>query len=89
MKSKKYPAESELQEKTKLRVKEESVPYGRFTSNKADSGLGISLFQAKRRLSKRAKRSAKEIRWALGIVGIGAGPKDLSENFRAYSRRAK
>jgi len=55
-------------------------------SDKVELSPGMSLAQAKKRLNKSVKRSAKEIRWALGIVGIGEGPKDLSENMRAYLR---
>ncbi len=49
----------------------------------------MSLAQAKKRLGKPVKRDAKEIRWAMGIAGIGAGPKDLAENMRAYLRGDK
>jgi hypothetical protein len=89
MKAKKYLTQGKLSEKTEPRVKEEGVRYGRELSHKARLGPGMSLAQAKKRLSKPVKRSAKEIRWALGIAGIGEGPKDLSENMRAYLRRDK
>ena len=89
MKAKKYLTPGKLSEKTEPRVKEEDVRYGRQLPQKAGLSLGVSLAQAKKRLSKPVKRSAKEIRWALGIVGIGEGPKDLSENLRAYLRRDK
>jgi hypothetical protein len=46
--------------------------------------MGISLAEAKKRLSRPVKRSEKDIEWALGIVGIGEGPADLSENMRVY-----
>jgi hypothetical protein len=87
--SKKTSTQNDLFEKTEPRVKEEGVRYGRHVSHKAGPSLGLSLAQAKKRLSKPVKRSAKEIRWALGIAGIGEGPKDLSENMRAYLRREK
>ena len=89
MKAKKYHTQGKLSEKTDPRVKEEGVRYGRQRSQKAGISLGMSLAQAKKRLNKPMKRSAKEIRWAMGIAGIGAGPRDLSENMRAYLRRDK
>ena len=89
MKAKKHLTQNDLFEKTEPRVKEEGVRYGRHVSHKAGTSLGLSLTQAKKRLSKPVKRSVKDIRWALGIVGIGEGPKDLSENMRAYLRRNK
>jgi hypothetical protein len=87
MKAKKYLSQNGLLEKTEPRVKEEGVRYGRQLSHKAGLSPGMSLAQAKKRLSKPVKRSAKEIRWAMDIAGIGEGPKDLSENMRAYVRR--
>lgn len=89
MKTKKYLSRKELSEGNEPRVKEKGGPYARQMSYKATLNIGISLTQAKKRLSKPVKRSAKDIRWALGIVGIGEGPKDLSENMRAYLRREK
>jgi hypothetical protein len=89
MKANKYFPQGKLLEKTEPSVKEEGVRYGRELSHKDRLGPGMSLAQAKKRLSKPVKRSAKEIRWALGIAGIGEGPKDLSENMRAYLRRDK
>jgi hypothetical protein len=89
MKAKKYLTQDGLIEKSGPRIKEEDARYGRQLSQKARLSLGISLAQAKKRLSKPVKRSAKEIRWAMGIAGIGKGPKDLSENMRAYLRRDK
>jgi len=71
----------------KARKKAGQEPF--IMSDKVGLSLGISLAQAKKRLSKPVKRSAKEIRWAMGIAGIGEGPKDLSENMRAYLRRDK
>jgi hypothetical protein len=71
------------------RIKENGGRYARQIPYRAPRSVGISLAQAKKRLSKPVKRTAKEIRWALGIVGIGKGPKDLSENMRAYLRREK
>jgi len=89
MKAKKYFTPVKLSKKNAPRVEEERVRYGREPSRKVGLGPGMSLAQAKRRLSKPVKRSAKEIRWAMGIAGIGEGPKDLSENMRAYLRRDK
>ena len=89
MKAKKYLTQNGLVKKTETRVKEEGVRYGRHTSHKAGLSVGMSLTQAKKRLSKPLKRSAKEVRWAMGIAGIGEGPKGLSENMRAYLRRDK
>ena len=89
MKAKKHLNRDERLEKNAPRVKEEGVRYGRQPSQRVRPSLGVSLAQAKKRLRKPVKRSAKEIRWALGIVGIGEGPKDLSENLRAYLRRDK
>jgi len=70
-------------------IKEDGGRYARQMSYKAPLSVGISLTQAKKRLSKPPERTTKEIRWALGIVGIGEGPKDLSENMRVYLRREK
>ena len=89
MKAKKYFTQSKPAKKSEPRVNEEGVRYGRQKARKAGLSPGTSLAQAKKQLSKPVKRSAKEIRWALGIVGIGEGPKDLSENLRAYLRRDK
>jgi len=89
MKAKNHLNRDERLEKNAPRVKEEGVRYGRQLFHKAGLSPGMSLAQAKKRLSKPVKRSAKEIRWAMGIDGIGEGPKDLSENMRAYLRRDK
>jgi len=89
MKAKKCLTQSKPTKKSESRVNEEGVRYGRQKARKAELSPGTSLAQAKKRLSKPVKRSAKEIRWALGIVGIGEGPKDLSENMQAYLRRDK
>ena len=89
MRTKKYLSQDGLIEKTGPRIKEEGARYGRQLPQKAGLSVGMSLAQAKKRLSKPVKRSAKEIRWALGIAGIGKGPKDLSENMRSYLRRDK
>lgn len=55
-------------------------PYGRPRCIRAASNIGI----VKRRLKKPVKRSKRDIAWALEIVGIGAGPVDLSERAREY-----
>jgi hypothetical protein len=89
MKAKKYSSGKEVSKKNEHVIKEDGSRYARQMSYKAALSLGINLTQAKKRLSKPAKRTAKEIRWAMGIVGIGKGPKDLSQNMRAYLRREK
>ena len=89
MKAKKYFSGKNLSERNDPIVKENGGRYARQTFSKAAPSVGITLTQAKKRLSKPARRNAKEIRWALGIVGIGQGPEDLSENMRAYLRREK
>ncbi len=61
-----------------------SSRYARQKSRKSLPRIGISLAEAKKRLSRPVKRSEKDIEWALGIVGIGEGPADLSENMRVY-----
>jgi hypothetical protein len=89
MKAKKYSSSKGASNRNEHLIKEDSGRYARQMSHKASPSVGINLAQAKKRLSKPAKRTAKEIRWALGIVGIGKGPKDLSENMRVYLRREK
>lgn len=89
MKAKRYPVQNARQGKTEPRVEEVSGRYGRVMSRKAALSPGVSLAQAKKRLGKPVKRDAKEIRWAMGIAGIGAGPTDLSENMRSYLRGDK
>jgi hypothetical protein len=89
MKAKKYVSGKGASKTNKHLVKEDDGRYARQMSHKAPLSVGFNLAQAKKRLSKPAKRTAKEIRWAMGIVGIGEGPKDLSENMRAYLRRER
>jgi hypothetical protein len=89
LKAKKYFSGKQVSKRNEHLVMEDGGRYARQMSYKAALSVGINLTQAKKRLSKPAKRTAKEIRWALGIVGIGEGPKDLSENMRAYLRREK
>jgi hypothetical protein len=90
MKPKKYSSSGKgVAKRNEHLIKEDSGRYARQMSYKVPLSVGINLTQAKKRLSKPAKRTAKEIRWALGIVGIGKGPKDLSENMRVYLRREK
>ena len=59
-------------------------PYG----HKKNRGQGIraaaSVAIVKRRLKKPVKRTRRDIAWALDIVGIGEGPKDLSSRAREY-----
>ena len=89
MKGKRYFSRKAAPDRKEPIVKEEGFGrYARQISHKSLS-IGISLAQAKKRLSRPVKRSAKEIQWALGIAGIGEGPEDLSENMRAYLRREK
>jgi hypothetical protein len=61
-----------------------ALPYG----HKKAQGQGIraaaSIATVKRRLKKPVKRTRREIEWALGIVGIGEGPEDLSGRAREY-----
>ena len=89
MKAKKYSPGKEVSKRNEHLVKEDGGRYARQMSYKTPLSVGISLTEAKKKLSKPAKRTAKEIRWALGIVGIGKGPKDLSESMRVYLRREK
>lgn len=90
MKAKKYSySGKEVSKRNEHLIKENAGRYARQMSYKAPLSVGINLAQAKKRLSKPAKRTAKQIRWALGIVGIGKGPKDLSENMRVYLQREK
>lgn len=88
MKAKKYFSGKGVSKRNE-HLKEDGGRYARQMSYKAPPSVGINLAQAKRRLSKPVKRTAKEIRWALDIVGIGEGAKDLSENMRAYLRRER
>ena len=89
MKAKKYVSGKEVSKRNEHIIKEDGGRYARQMSYKSPPSVGISLTQAKKRLSKPVNRTAKEIRWALEIVGIGEGPKDLSENMRVYLRRDK
>lgn len=88
MKTKKYIVQGEHRQENASRVKEEAAQYGPSAPRKAEH-VGLSVAAAKSRLRKPVKRSAKEIRWAMAITGIGKGPKDLAENMRAYLRREK
>ena len=47
-------------------------------------GSAASLSIVKRRLKQPVKRTKRDIVWALGIVGIGEGPADLSQRARDY-----
>jgi hypothetical protein len=86
MRAKKYVSGKGVSKRDEHLIKEDGGRYARQMSHKAPLSVGFNLAQAKKRLSKPAKRTAKEIRWALEIVGIGEGPKDLSENMRALKR---
>ena len=90
MKIRQYPSPKQRSGKKEPMVKEgSSGRYARQVPRKSLLRIGISLAEAKRRLKRPVKRSAKDIEWALGIVGIGEGPEDLAENMRAYLRREK
>ncbi len=89
MKMKSYPSQSDRKQKNEPGVGEEGAKYGRGILRKSEPTIGVSVAAARKRLRKPMKRSAKEFRWALGIAGIGDGPKDLSANMRAYLRREK
>ena len=85
MKSRKYSSLKQPSGKREPMVKERgSGRYARQVPRKSLLRIGISLAEAKRRLKRPVKRSEKDIEWALGIVGIGEGPENLSENMRAY-----
>lgn len=60
-------------------------PYGRQRGIRVAANIAI----VKRRLKKLVKRSKREIEWALGMVGIGAGPVDLSERAREHLKVAR
>jgi hypothetical protein len=90
MKRKKYSSHKSSSGKKEPMVQEgSSGRYARQIPRKSSVRIGISLAEAKKRLRTPVKRSEKDIEWALGIVGIGEGPPDLSENMRAYLRREK
>jgi hypothetical protein len=59
-------------------------PYGRQKERRQGIRAASNIATVKRRLKKPVKRSKRDIEWALGIVGIGAGPVDLSERAREY-----
>ena len=90
MKVKKYSSHEKASIEKEPIVKErDSGRYARQRSRKPTLRIGIGLAEVKRRLKRPVKGSEKDIEWALGIVGIGEGPEDLSENMRAYLRREK
>ena len=90
MKSKKYSSRKPRSKEGDPMVKEGgSGGYARQKPRKSPQRIGITLAEAKKRVGRPVKRSEKDIEWALGIVGIGEGPEDLSENMRAYLRREK
>lgn len=59
-------------------------PYGRQKERQRGIRVASNIAIVKRRLKKPVKRSKRDIAWALDIVGIGAGPVDLSERAREY-----
>lgn len=60
--------------------------YARRKAVKFSLRAGITLAEAKKRLSRPVKRSEKDVKKALEIAGIGEGPEDLSENMLVYLR---
>ena len=64
----------------------ETVPhrYGRSQKGKNAFPGAVRLAVLRKRLRKPVKRSKRDIAWALAIVGIGEGPKDLSTRAREY-----
>ena len=77
MARKRYPANPTVNE-TKPH------PYGREKGRGKSIRAALSLSIVKRRLKQPVKRSRRDIVWALGIVGIGEGPADLSQRGRDY-----
>jgi hypothetical protein len=59
-------------------------PYGREKGRGQGMRAAASLSIVKRRLKQPVKRTKRDIVWALGIVGIGEGPADLSQRARDY-----
>jgi hypothetical protein len=85
MKRKKYShSEAGLRNQAPVVKEGRDGGYARKKSLKVLPVIGISLAEAKKRLSKPVRRSEKDMRAALKIVGIGEGPEDLSQNMRAY-----
>lgn len=90
MKTRKYPDQSERIQKNEPRVAEHGAKYERSLPSKGTPPtFGVSVGAARKRLRRPMKRSAEQVKWALAIAGIGAGPKDLAVNMRAYLRREK
>lgn len=58
--------------------------YGRDKSPSEFLRNSLSVTALKRKRNRPVKRNKNQIAWALGIVGIGEGPKDLSKNMRDY-----
>ena len=58
--------------------------YGREKSTSEFLRNSLSVTALKRKRNRPVKRNKNQIAWALGIVGIGEGPKDLSKNMRDY-----
>jgi hypothetical protein len=66
-------------------VKEtEPRPYGRHQKSARAGRATVSVAALKRRIKTPAKRSKRDIAWALEIAGIGDGPADLSSRVRDY-----
>ena len=66
-----------------------SGAYARQKPRRSQLRVGITVAEARKRVNRPAGRTEKDIAWALGIVGIGKGPEDLSENMRAYLSEGK
>lgn len=71
-----------------LAVKEaEPKPYGRRPKSSGAVRTKVSVAALKRKIKTPAKRSERDIAWALDIAGIGAGPSDLSSRASEYLRK--
>lgn len=77
MARKRYPANPTVNE-TK------PYSYGREKRRRQGIRAAASLAIVKRRLERPIRRTRRDIGWALGIVGIGEGPADLSQRARDY-----
>ena len=85
MPKKKYSGIADDRSAGKPAVNEtKAQPYGRQKERRRGIRAASNIDIVKRRLKKPVKRSKRDIEWALGIVGIGAGPADLSERAREY-----
>jgi hypothetical protein len=77
MARKRYPANPTVNE---------TKPYSYGREKRRGQGLraAASLAIVKLRLERPIRRTRRDIGWALGIVGIGEGPADLSQRARDY-----